>query len=710
MPAGKLSMQIGAVERLAARVLGPELAGSFQFGALPDAPSRDSFELDSAGGSVVIRGNSGPALAAGLNWYLTRSAGAHVSWHGSHLGRVKSLPALPGAVRRESWARWRYFLNYCCYSYSLAFWKWEQWEPLIDWMALRGINMPLAMTGQEAVWWRVGRRLGLSESQIQEFLPGAAYLPFGWMGCLDGWTGPLSKDWIFGHETLGVRILERQRELGMTPVLQGFTGHVPPSLRGLFPDAKFQSTRWEQWETSLLDPMDPLFPKIAAIYMAEQSSLFGTDHLYAADTFIEMIPPSGDLGYLEELGRAIYRGMSHSDPEAVWILQGWPFHFKKEFWTQPRLKALLDAVPEDRLLLLDLYCEIAPVWEKTDAFCGKPWIWCNVQSFGQNVVMTGAFETNRTGLQAARRDPRASHLAGLGMVNEGLCQNPAAYDFLFEQAWQEKSETKPETIDLAQWGRDYAAHRYGRDLPASAEVWEILSTTVYRSFRAEESGLTRCPTFPAQVQTCEETASLVRAWTLLLQAAPELEELDTYRFDLVHVGRQVLSNLGSSLKKDLQKAVAARDETGFARSSGQIRELLIDLAALLSTRSEFCLEPWLAAAEGWASDETERVSLRRGALRQITLWADGDETLRDYARKEWAGLVQEFYLPRWEAWFAYASKQLQQGRTPDETAYRKEWIEWERQWVLDAIPSDPASHDLMATSRRLHARYAEPFL
>lgn len=29
----------------------------------------------------------------------------------------------------------------------MAFWDWERWEQEIDWMALQGINLPLAFAG-----------------------------------------------------------------------------------------------------------------------------------------------------------------------------------------------------------------------------------------------------------------------------------------------------------------------------------------------------------------------------------------------------------------------------------------------------------------------------------------------------------------------------------------------------------------------------------
>ena len=79
------------------------------------------------------------------------------------------------------------------------------------------------------------------------------------MGCLDGWGGPLPQSWIDRHEELQKKILARQRELGMTPVLQGFTGHVPAAIGEKFPDAKLHQIRWIEWQTHLLDPLDPLF-------------------------------------------------------------------------------------------------------------------------------------------------------------------------------------------------------------------------------------------------------------------------------------------------------------------------------------------------------------------------------------------------------------------------------------------------------------------
>ena len=61
-------------------------------------------------------------------------------------------------------------------SYSFVWWDWDRWEREIDWMALNGINLALAFTGQEAIWQRVYLRMGLTQSELDEFFGGPAFL------------------------------------------------------------------------------------------------------------------------------------------------------------------------------------------------------------------------------------------------------------------------------------------------------------------------------------------------------------------------------------------------------------------------------------------------------------------------------------------------------------------------------------------------------
>ena len=54
----------------------------------------------------------------------------------------------------------------------MVWWEWERWEWEIDWMAMNGINMPLAFTGQEWIWRDVYLKMGVTEEQLQEYFSG----------------------------------------------------------------------------------------------------------------------------------------------------------------------------------------------------------------------------------------------------------------------------------------------------------------------------------------------------------------------------------------------------------------------------------------------------------------------------------------------------------------------------------------------------------
>jgi alpha-N-acetylglucosaminidase len=701
-----------AARALLLRLL-PQYAGRFTFETIPSAEGQDVFEIESRDNTIVIRGNNGVALAMGLNWYLKHYC--HISWSDSLVGAgpracpgqpqgvapPDPLPAVTPKVRQVCWAKHRYFLNYCCFGYSLPWWDWSQWETMIDWLALNGVNMPLAVTGQEAVWQAVCRRLGMTEEQIGEFLAGPPFLPFQWMGCLDGWGGPLPQNWIAQHEELAKKILARERELGMTPVLQGFTGHVPAAVARRFPEAKLHRIRWIEWETCLLDPLDPAFAKVAQMYMEEQAKRFGTDHLYAADTFIEMQPPSNDPQYLADLARAIYSGMAASDPQAVWVLQGWLFVHNPNFWKPPQARAMFGAVADDRLLVLDLMCEQTPTWSRTEAFYGKPWLWCNLQNFGNTVHLTGALNKISTELPALRQQAQCGRLAGLGFVNEGLGYNPVVYDLMFEMAWRDQP------VDLKAWIADYVRYRYARENEPARHGWQILLDTVYNGAYYTRSVVDQIPHLRAVGGPPYDNGRLVEAWQALLAAADELGLVDTFAFDLVNVARQVLSNHAAVLHGRIVRAVQEKDVPAFETAAGQFLQLIRDLDELLATRREFLLGRWLEDARRWGSTEAERARCEWNARRVLTMWGAG-ASLDDYARKEWSGLLNGYYLQRWDWFLREFGDALRSNKPFDEKGFQDRLRPWMTAWSdeHETYETQPQG-DSVQVAKRLWAQYRQ---
>jgi alpha-N-acetylglucosaminidase len=703
-PASAAEGGSAAADALIRRIL-PRQADRFVTEVIAAPAGQDAFEVESREGRIVLRGTSGVALASALNWYLKNECHAHLSWCGDQLNLPDPLPVMTHKVREVSPFLHRYCFNYCAFSYSLAWWDWPQWERMIDWMALHGINLPLAITGQEAVWQKVYADLGLTDRQIKEFFVGPGFLPFGWMGCLDGWGGPLPDSWIQHHAELERRILARERELGMKPVLQGFTGHVPAAITNALPEARLQQLpRWCGFPaTSFLDPQDPAFVKVGQRFIEEQRRQFGSDHLYAADTFIEMQPPSSDPQFLAAMARAIHQAMRAGDPEAVWVLQGWIFVNNPTFWQPPQGRALLGAVPDDRMIALDLYCESTPAWSKTEAFYGKPWIWCIIQNFGGTVSLHGGLPQIAGDLSRALGSPRRGHLDGIGLIFEGLDYNPIVQDFVTDMTW------RSQVPDLTNWVSGFVERRYGHAPAATREAWRILQRSAYTLPGRADTLLCSRPSLAAGGGGGSDPEELAQAWEKLLADAPQLGRLDTYQFDLVNLARQTLGSLGSLFLADLNEAVREKNREAYDRAARHLLDLIDDLDSLLATRKEFLLGRWLSDARKQGTNDDERRLYEWNARNIITLWGPRDSELHEYALRQWSGMFTSFYRPRWQMFLDRQRAALVSGTPFDEAKFQADVRAWEEGWThqTGAFPVTPQGEPA-GEARRLLAKY-RPF-
>jgi alpha-N-acetylglucosaminidase len=68
------------------------------------------------------------------------------------------------------------------------------------------------------------------------------------------------------------------------------------------------------------------------------------------------------------------------------------------------------------MIILDLATEIEPVWKRTDAFYGKPWIWNMLNNFGGNTNLFGRLETVATEPANALHDDKKGDLRGLASL------------------------------------------------------------------------------------------------------------------------------------------------------------------------------------------------------------------------------------------------------------------------------------------------------
>jgi alpha-N-acetylglucosaminidase len=697
-----------AAEALVQRIL-PRHASQFLIEEL-EGTTGDAFEVESRKGKIILRGNNGVAIASALYYYLNEYAHGQITWNGTNLDLPKTLPVVPVKVRKESPYQYRYYMNYCTFNYSMSWWDWPRWEKEIDWMALHGINMPLAITGQEYIWYEVYRKMGFSEEDLQAFFSGPAYFAWFWMGNLDGWGGPLPRRWMESHRELQQKIVKRERELGMKPVLPAFTGHVPASFKKLFPHAKLKQTNWGNGfdDTYILDAEDPLFTEIGKTFLKLQTEFYGTDHLYSADTFNENEPPSDAPAYLSQLSARVYEAMRSADPQAVWVMQGWLFYSDRKFWKAPQVQALLDAVPHDNMIILDLATEIEPVWKRTQAFYGKPWIWNMLHNFGGNISLFGRIEGVARGPAEALQDSTSGKLKGIGLTMEAIEQNPVLYELMTTHTWRDN------IIALNEWLPQYIHNRYGSKNSHALKAWDVLRTTVYngKDIRdGAESIIVARPTFEsgrrwAQTKLNYSPPDLLPAWDHLILAVPSCKKSDGFRYDLVDVTRQVLANYALVLHQELANAYRDKDLTRFIHHRDQFLALIDDLDKLLATRTDFLLGRWIADARKWGTTDEERNLYERNARNLITLWGGPDNRLHEYSNRQWSGLLSEFYKPRWEKFFHQAEEALRKGTAMNANDFDATIRQWEWQWVNDRkdYPVLPTG-DAINVATALYTRY-----
>ena len=697
------SPEEGVIQRIL-----PEYASHFVV-EMDRVGSDDWFEIESVNNKIVLRGNNGVSIASALYYYLKEYANCQITWNGTNLNLPEELPIVPEKIHKDSPYEYRYYLNYCTFNYSMSWWDWKRWEKEIDWMALHGINMPLAITGEEYIWDQVYRSYGFTDEDLDPFFSGPSYFSWFWMGNLDGWGGPLPMSWKESHRDLQQKILQRQRELGMKPVLPAFTGHVPASFKKHFPDAKLKQTNWgnDFEDTFILDADDPLFAEIGKKFLEVQKEIYGTDHLYSADTFNENEPPSDDPQYLSELSSKVFEGMKAADPDAVWVMQGWLFYSHRDFWKEPQIKGLLGAVPDDRMIILDLASEIEPIWKRTEAFYGKQWIWNMLHNFGGNISMFGRIENVATHPAEALNDSTSGKMKGIGLTMEGIEQNPVLYELMTDNTWRNTP------IDLKEWLKSYIENRYGETNNELEKAWDILVETAYngKTIRdGAESIIVSRPTFEgyrrwARTKLNYAPVDLLPAWDLFVEQIPVCGQSDGFQYDLVDLTRQVLANYALPEQQQITLAYQRNNKEDFEKYSTEFIELIDDMDKLLATRKDFLLGPWIADARSWGETEEEKALYEQNARDLITLWGGANNRLHEYSNRQWSGLFNDFYKPRWEQFFADVKDDWGEF---DQDKFDEKIKQWEWNWVLERkdFPVE-ASGSSTEIAAELHRKYRE---
>ena len=620
--------------------------------------SSDFFELDQKGDKVVIRGNNYVNIATGLNWYLKYYAGIHLSWNGMTAELPESLPKVSTPVRKETNLSLRYDFNYCTYSYTMAFWDWERWEKEIDWMALHGINLPLAVVGQECVWKNMLEKLGYTKEEINKFIAGPAFLAWWAMNNLEGWGGPNPDSWYTQQEALQKKILKRMREYGIEPVFPGYSGMVPHDANKKLGLNVTEPALWNGFtRPAFLLPTDSRFNEIASLYYKELEKLFGKANYYSMDPVHEL-EDAGSVDF-DAAGKAVLKAMKNVNPKATWVIQG---------WTENPRPEMIKNLNNGDILILDLFSECRPmwgipsIWKREKGYEQHDWLFCMIENFGGNVGLHGRMDQLLNNFYLTKNNPLAAHLKGIGLTMEGRENNPVMFELMCELPW------RPEKFTKEEWLKDYLFARYGVRDEKITQAWSILADGIYNcpfgnnqqgpheSIFCGRPGLNNFQASSwSKMQNYYDPTSTEAAARLMLEVADKYKGNNNFEYDLVDIVRQSLSDRGRIVYNQTIADFKSFDRKSFAAHSQEFLNILLAQDRLLGTRSEFRVGRWIEQARNLGTTPEEKDLYEWNARVQITTWGNrvcaNDGGLRDYAHKEWNGLLKDFYYKRWAAYW-----------------------------------------------------------
>lgn len=638
------------------RVAGKKYADAFIF-EKTESDGFDYYEIFQINEKICIRANTGVSAAAGFNRYLKDICHYSVGALSTSGILPENPPQINTPIKRKSKFLYRYFFNYCTFSYTYAFDDWKDWEKTLDYLLLSGYNLILNPIGIETVWRNVLLKLNYTKKDINKFICGPAFYAWQWMMNMTGWAGGAPDHWYDSRLKLSGKINERLQSFGAAPVFSGYVGMVPDNFCKYFPDSTIiDQGHWVGYKRpGFILPNDPNYNKIADLYYNEIHKISGGNKVcyFSADPFHEGGITEGIDMHAYALGN--YNKMIEHCKNAIWVLQEWSF----------LQTDIINSIKDGGVLVLSLRGDNKPTnSEKADI---SPWCYCAVNAFGGQYAMHGAAKQQLLN-PFKHLTNKTSKIVGIGYMPESVNCNEILYAINVENAFGDGFDS------VEQFLNTYTKDRYG-DNPK--DIIEALYKVFLISFHIDrplggESGLCSRPALDVcRVSAWSTPAKPYLDQTILIDYVKsmfahydELSKFDGYKSDLLEAARQIINNLSWYYIERIKESYHAKKINNLSYWGNELLSLYDLQTALLACDKNRMLGTWLKKARRCGKTEAEKTYFEWNARTQITLWGDkrASKYLRDYAAREWHGILNDYYKPRWERFISRLELSLLTGK------------------------------------------------
>ena len=685
-----------AVVDLINRIGGTGTSEKFHFVLDPSINyDNETFVISGNGSKVTITGTTISAITTGIGWYLQNIAHINIAWNslnektvsGDAYADLSNIPLTVTEETHTSDAMYRYYLNTCAFGYSMTSWTWKRWQQEIDWMALHGINMPLQLVGMEEVWRKFltmedgsgNRKYGYTDAEAKAFVAGPAFIAWWAMNNLQGWGGTAAGTksggtwegaggvqddaWYVRQKNLAKLICDRQRELGMQPVIPGWSGMVPTN----FASKSTYTTRGNggNWAGDFVRPLllsvsNANYAEIAADYYTCLHEVMGESQYYSMDPFHE----GGGAGTMEDY-EAMYAAMEAAKPGSQWVIQQWQWSSTQRY--------SLTAVPAGRLVVLDLFADGSPAFDSYNGYAPQDAVFSTIPNFGGRSGLMGRL-TNLTD-NYFKFKAKYSSIKGIGAAPEAIEQTPVTYDLIFQLPWM--NGVKP---DVAEWVSNYSIARYGVENEEIKEAWSLLRQgplnygadaiqgPVEDVWAAKPNLTAKAASYWGKTMnnaigtyTKARHQMLIDAtYKLISQSsviAPGTIYESNYNYDLVEFGGGVLADYAYYLLLGINEAKTASNTALYEARRDAFLQLILDVDAFKGTNLNFRLGKWTQEARDAAGEVTGATTATadwyeyNNARTIVSTWSSPATNLNDYSYRSWQGLMKDLYYPRWKHYF-----------------------------------------------------------
>ena len=643
-----------------------EYADKFVFLKTDDESGMDFYRMYDKDNKIIVEASNTITAATAFNYYINEKCKCYFG----PITENMNLPEVPPKIGEEYSQRsmfiYRYFMNYCTFSYTMLYWGFEEYEHLMDWMALAGVNLVLNIVGHEIVVRDMLMELGYSKDEAVKYLTGPAYLPWQWMGNISEFGGDLPDWWFEKQKQLGQRINSRLNALGIGVMMPGFYGAVPVDFKDKNPLSKPIAQGF--WNEGIVRPSiiswdDEMFDAAADAFYKKTREHFGDISYFSGDPFHE--GGKADNIDLKEFAAHLVGKMQEYSPNGVWFLQGWDENPKKEF---------LSGFKKDEVIVGFLSADKLDA--EFEGYGGYPWLYMSTPNFGGTRKQDGNIKSILRDPYKYVTDDNQSMLAGIGMTMEAIEMDEPLFDAFSCTSVRSEAMTDDRFIKYC------VTSRYGYINDNLHDVFKDILDKIYvrtksGTYSGRESLLCARPALHAKrvspwafaVNDGYGTEVLRRITEGLYREYERLKNNECYCLDLMDFARQLLAEYGRVYMERFSDAFDAGDKEQFEEYSRKFLELFEVDNQLMASNPRTRLDTWVNRAKDYSESEKDEAMLVFNAKNLLLSWAgkESDANLHDYAYREWSGMVTH-YKNRWEKFIS-----MLKGRLCGDDEYEIDW-------------------------------------